>query len=1315
MLFHHLLLLLPGIAFQRTEPEQEPGVTVPVDRALESVLEDAERFLQEEEQAGAAVALLQEVLEAGPQVLVPGAEPGLYLGASVRAESLLAGLSAAGIAQRNELVHRRAAAALAEALDPPDPAALRQIAARFLATPVGERAAMALAELELDRGFHGSQRIAAPFFLPVYSDEKDARLPLVDASGLRPLWRYHFRDPRIQHNTRSHRLAFGEGLVYLTNGVEVAALDLGSGNEVWQFPYAPGWDDLGERDIQEIFAGYNPDMLTVPVIEDGILLVVLQEPMAVGRFDEFARAPGYSSIAVRRKLPARRLYAFAADSGELLWRQKVPWLESQAGEPRGMVAAPPAASHGKVFLMVYDAVGTIDVSMVALDLYTGEQQWKTFLVSGQQETNLFGNILREMACQPPAADSERVIVCTNLGTISALDPDNGRSLWTRVYPRTRVHTFQNGLESSRPETFANGPLAYQDDLVVCAPRDSSTALALNAEDGSLLTSWPYADGDYGQLRSLVGVTKRGVWFHGTHLAFLPFPGSGAPTRVSKPLYGSNGRASSRFSAALAWGEALAPAGNVIRVLDPQSCESTSTIVGFPGSGHEMGPLQVAPGLAFILRPGGVTAYSSPRAILKTLARTGADEDSLERILPFLEGVDLSDQVTAERVAERTEELIDAAPNDALAERLRLLAARGRFALAEGVRALDLLQPLLRSHDSSRRLDAAILALDVLERSDPAHSMFEPVLRILENSERSLLHRHDGRIEPRTVTLARAHVLRSGSRQFGSNGHLDALLHLLAMENLDRFNQGSLDLEHWARLQLHATLKDPQAASRLERKARRAFDREAPSDSLMRRFAGTDTAWEWIRQAASAGADPTDLVLIAGWLRNFDWPDPAAAESLIDPAKLLDDKMVARLPKGLEVQWRYDLEGAHLLDMRVTENGGRLLVLDKIEAFLVDLDAHGSKAGSPVRLAPASSLLEPISRRAFVHRNGATIIAGTTWWQLYPDDRYQTLRLPARPVEVQRIGGFVALLFAGGSGEMLLQVRELASGTLLLEETVSVRPESRHRMIEAGGDLYLFQSQVPKVVRVPMFRHQDPDNLALRTSPTSNEMQRALAFPGGLMIPFSRRQSQFLHFQELGKTREVELADKALLRTFHSPGGRGWLTQPTGAGLRDSASRIWWQGAAMDRAESLTFRDLEVRFANFEDYSQGAEDLGVDRMLAFEKAVDGTVILVQIDLPADGPPRRGWSLPLKELRYDRLSSTIADPVATEDGWVLALKLLPDGGRGRRMITLLVDTDGRLRDTISFDTDTTSSLQMRLDVGDGHVLLRHDHLIYLLSKD
>jgi outer membrane protein assembly factor BamB len=1310
------LILTFCAAAQEAAPSQAQGVTVPLDRHLESKLADA-RDLLDSGQTESAIALLQSVLEADPSALVHSQDPLLCRGASMLAGQMLAELDPSALAARDKLVSRHALAALQRALTPPDRVALQKLATRYAGSDIGKRARLALDELAQDRGFLlSNEQDRWALSLPFYQDENDPALPLVEAKGLRPLWRFDFRNPEIGQLSRNHRMTFGEGLGYVSNGVELVALNLGNGEPVWRFEGDPKWESMSHSQFREIFAGYNSDTLTMPVLEDGILLAVMQEPLAVGRFDTFNRAPGWSSIPVRRKLPARRLYAFDAQTGRLLWRQQVAWLGQSDPEPRGLVAAPPAAANGRVFLPVYDAVGTIDLAIQALDLYTGQPLWKTYLVSGQQETNLFGNILREMASQPPAADQNRVVFTSNLGTISALEADSGRTLWSRLYKRTRFRTRQDGAESRRAVTFANGQMAVSDQRLLCAPRDSNEAFLVDLDSGQIIRSWPFQSTDYGVLKYLVAATQDGAWFHGTHLVFLPFPATFARPKRSIPLYSLNSVSASWHSGALARGEFLAPATELVRILSPSNLQGKNILKGLAMAGSELGSVQVAPGLAFIIRPGGITAFSSPQAILNSLAHSPLDAASLTRILPYLEGVDMSDQSTALKVTDRAVELANLAPNKELAERLYLVAARGYFTLAESDRALRLLNDLFTSSNSDLQFKSAELALDVLERSDPAQPKMDRVLGILERSGRTEITRSSGLREGLDIALARARVLQQGKRSFGGEKHLDALLSLLELDQLGGHLQGQVELEDWARNQLRAILDHPITAARLERRAKRAFQLEAPSDSLLRRYAGTQAAWNWLQLRAEQAQKNRQLsVQVARWLRNFDWPQRTASAPLIDPDLLIGSAYPDPIPGQLAEINSIDLGNARILDFDLVEGGARILLKESSHLVLMDLGSDKAKQSPGFRLTDdPRDLPADLRNRSFTHEAGATVILDWQWIQLYPSGEVRRISLPGRATEFLRLGNLLAFLCNRGDSSMELQVRDLLSGDLLLQMPVPLRSDRFHRLAWNGEELLLFQDQTAQTLLVPLFHSGANRTLPLPTSPGTRELDAIIPLPDGYVLPYYRRSRLYLQRLDGPHSTSIPQPNRSVARTFLADTGYGWLQQPMAPGSGGSPPlSLIWPGAGDPELNRMDFAHGDLRFPQLEGYTHKVVDLKLGRLLTLSSGPDRSLRIQQWDLPQNTQPKLAWSLDMPDLKYDGLVGRLPAPAIGADGWLLPLKFRGARHQEARSVNLLIDRKGQVLDRLELKSSSNSSLYIEPILKSGRALLRHEKTIYLLG--
>ena len=468
-----LLAVLPAAQTQAPEGfELEPlakGISVAEDVGLAEDLDRARAFLAEERWE-AALGLLQVAVEANPALLVRTGRDDLLAGGAATARQLLAALPVEARAAREALYAAQAEEELAGALLPPDLAALQGVAWRWVGMQAGERAARAALELAVDRGEAGAtgdlealpSELAA--LLPPIAARAAARGPAVSGpqdpslARLRPAdlprepsWSFDFSDRTLGSPHPAHRMVFGNGLGYLSDGHEVVALELGTGTPRWRYAGPPVRQILDGLVLDSMADATSEHLLQMPVLHDGVLLAVLQEPVAVGERDT------YSRIDIRRVLPARRLYAFDARDGSVLWTQSVAWLDSGSREQREFAAGPPAVAGGRVFLPVYDAVGTVDLSLLCLDLRTGARLWKRFLISGQLVSNLFGNVLFELATPPPLVEDGRVLVCSHLGSVSALDAATGALLWTRLYERMAVRTFESGKMAQRQQSLQPQP------------------------------------------------------------------------------------------------------------------------------------------------------------------------------------------------------------------------------------------------------------------------------------------------------------------------------------------------------------------------------------------------------------------------------------------------------------------------------------------------------------------------------------------------------------------------------------------------------------------------------------------------------------------------------------------------------------------------------------------------------------------------------------------------------------------------------------------------------------------------------------------
>ena len=1354
-----LCLLLAGAAapppFQQGQREAVPpqGVTIPEYRDLAAQLADAERFVAEGNHQ-AAVTALQRVLEDKPhQVVRKQRDDLLYVGAAHRAREMIASLPQEALEIRERIVGPRAAEELRAALQPPDFRALRRITLRYAGTDAARRAHAALEELLLDRGY--PQRAAggrplgeimppewvrslpapqprAALEIPSYESLDDPALPRVRAKGLRESWRYRFQDPPFQERYyANHRAAVGGGIVYLTDSREVVALELATGEVVWRFDGPKGWQAYssdtarGRERRERLMEGFNSDVILAPVLEDGVLLAALQEPVYLGRSDEYRR------IAVRRYLPGRRLFAFDAATGEQLWQQDVPWHRENQKEPTNLVAAPPAAAAGRVFVPVYNATGTVDLSLLALDLHSGAPLWKTFLVSGSRESNLFGNVLSELASSPPLAAEDRVLICTNLGAICSVEAATGATLWTRLYPRTRVDTSQTGDVSYRQETFSNQPVAFDGQRMVCAPTDSDLAYALDAESGEIQAMWRWERSFQQQrlaLRNLAGVVPEGAFFSGTHATFQPLPNHAGRTMRSERIPERHAYDEQQRGPVLAKGELLVPSVDGLVRIDPRSGRMLGSRIPWPEPYVDNGTLQAAPGMLLVMIEGGVLALASPHGLLESLP-ADADLRRIAQVLPLLEGLDLrEDAAIARQVSIRTRELASSAANREQRERLWMVAASALLDLADtgtaerdAEDAAQLLVKVLDSPDAERRVSAATWLIDSLERRDPGDPRLGRALSILEADAGPGPVRRRSGWEPTSVILERARYLAARDR-----GHREAerrlLLELLTNPESEKVYEDGMRLSDWAGVQLERLLLDPSQRAALERDAARVFDRGRPTTALIRAFAGTETVAKWIEnEARRPDLSRAEEVELAALVRDLPTRG-VAARALLDLRKLFHLAEQRRLPGELTELQTVELpNGARLLAARPTPDGALILWQDGSEVVLASVDGkEGRQSLAAAYLGEPGTRVSSLSSEAFLTDRGATVVYRSQWIHLGVDGSAETLELPGRADAAAApiaLGRMAALLCRDGERKLRLQVRDLDTGALFLDKLVPSRsPDVSQQLVAGEGSVFLLQRRSRTVLRFDLLEDDEPRSFQLPKGPELKDMSNAVAYGKGLVIPNTSDPTPRLVIAGTPQERVLDQTRQAELVTFAATHGVGWLQRPLmPSGVDAPKPVLSFLADGRSQPQTLEFHQSELKIPQVSDVFRRRSDVHGTELLAISRTPRDVTQVQAIDLGGAGvAPHFRWRLELGDLQYRHILRTRQPrPAQAAGGWLLPL--LSHRGRSRpsQLRCLLLDDQGSVLDEYRREAPSRSS-EVEVFLLDGTALLRSGPFLILLGQ-
>lgn len=1320
-----LLLLLPAPSCAQAA-ETPRSTTVPLDRDLGQRLVEYDAALADGRFERAA-SLLQELLDADPALLVSSPTPDLLTGAAAAAHARLAEAPAGLLTARRALLGERAAAALAAALAPPDAPALLEVARRFDGLDEARRARQALAELWEDRGQpdlaaawdpRGDAAPALPPLprnepaaaarLPAVASVLDQRLPRLDAERLTPAWTYDFRQAQPFTTLVRHRIAIAGGLVYASDGYELTALEAGSGSVRWREPGDPRWERLPDGQIREMQEALSAHFLSVPVIAEGIVLCVLQEATPLGRADS------YSRIDIRRLLPARRLHAFDAATGARLWSAATPWDDGASGEPRNIACGAPAVSAGRVYLPVYDAVGTIDLSLQCLDLRTGRALWKRFLASGQLETNLFGNVLRELATPPPLADAERVQVCSHLGTFHALDAATGEVLWTRLYPRIPVVPTETGRIADRPQLIASNLGVGDDTRVAWAPADSDRISLCDARSGRLLAAWPAVDEEYRHVAHLLALTPTALWATGSRVFALPLGDGSEPPDGLAPAEADGELALGR-AGVLVQGEVLAPDGaRTVERYDANTLAYRGRALDFGGDSFAAGALQAAPGLLFVVRPDGVSAWASLASLLAALREPALAAEALERLLPIAASLDLDAAPALAR------DLAGAAAAHAKMDRFAAqrealldLAVRGWIAGGEPARAAPILAAWL-DEESLHTLTACGLLLDEPMVTAADGALITRAVRVLEESGAPALRLRTRRAEPTPAVLARARALRALEGADSAEARA-ALAGALTLEDPGTLTVRGIPLLEWADAVLGLVVEPPAQAHAFEDEARRALDGRVLGERLLRAYGRTAAGQE--RLAAELRRDDltrSERLERARWRR--DWGD--ASRAWPELAQWLpESSALPPLPRALELGPRRAATGGLLAWQPAPPAHLRIFlpVYQQRRVVAVAFDARRAYEEHEYPLQNLRSGPTTMFSGAFATPLGCAVLLPDALLHFGADGSFTQAAPLAKYLEYDPLiplgDGLAAAVFEGREGFLRVAVFDGVSGAIYLEEELPGSTGRRVELRRAGRWLHVLEQNAERAFRLDLHFRAPPLAYGLPMPMSATDLRTAIALDDGIGYLVNRSDAAAFAVRAApGRAPWVRVFERAEVLPVRCGPGLAWIVLPLAADAARVAPRsLHWLAPGATETWTRELGSTDARLAEL-DFPRPFDARGSDAIVMTPDA-DGATRVTAHRLGGDAP---AWSLRLDEPAFAALRPLQPQPRRAADGWVISLLQSQSPTERARMHVLLVDDRGELLARRALDSGLGSVTEFWAEPVAGGVLVRNgDH--YLLMGE
>ena len=293
------------------------------------------------------------------------------------------------------------------------------------------------------------------------------------------------------HQNRGSSRLFPQRLgdtVYINTSRSLHALDAFDGRERWAISEDRlRWNRVDSSTLRDFGNAIDVDEHMVSVAASrGVVVAPLQIPWIFQDTDSF------HELKIIEIIPERRLAAFDADTGALLWDTFPPidWDgESGSFAERMTAVGPPTIVGARVLVPVARLRGRVEFHLACFDLFEGDVLWSTPIVTGQRELNMFGRATLEFSAPPPVVVGDKVVMLTQLGLVAAVDLFTGDTLWNTIYEQVRFHAPQYYQQGRIESVWRNAPPIVVGDTIVAAPQDGQNLNAIDLETGALLWSW----------------------------------------------------------------------------------------------------------------------------------------------------------------------------------------------------------------------------------------------------------------------------------------------------------------------------------------------------------------------------------------------------------------------------------------------------------------------------------------------------------------------------------------------------------------------------------------------------------------------------------------------------------------------------------------------------------------------------------------------------------------------------------------------------------------------------------------------------------
>lgn len=295
-----------------------------------------------------------------------------------------------------------------------------------------------------------------------------------------------------------------DGVCYVPNRTGIRAYNLFTKQLMWDFSMP-----INSR-VEYWMNELDPSVIFTATADGDEVFVPLETPM-IDQIHDPMRAGGHNNTPLGMMFhvvihtPRRQLVCLDRRTGQVKWQIGADWNDREAplhhtlsygtapvvvGDALFVAGSKVANENAHVYVTSF----TRDAADTRADKPAPRLRWMTKLISGLQETNLFGRPTREPFPSAVAYQSHRVFVNSNLGLVACLDAYTGEQVWAAPYERIEYSTPVTLNPVFRPLSWMNNPPIVVDGKLIVAPMDADRLFCFDATTGTRLWSVPYRRG-----------------------------------------------------------------------------------------------------------------------------------------------------------------------------------------------------------------------------------------------------------------------------------------------------------------------------------------------------------------------------------------------------------------------------------------------------------------------------------------------------------------------------------------------------------------------------------------------------------------------------------------------------------------------------------------------------------------------------------------------------------------------------------------------------------------------------------------------------